>query len=357
MSRAKSLSRASCEVDTCKAYMKRAALHRLKARFVWVVAIVGGLLLAACDQSTMSPGWSGYLEGDFLYVSSPLGGSITRIAVSEGQQVVMGDALFAMDDQAERAALAQAQAQLSVARAQLQNTEKGRRPAELQVTRAQVAQASAQADQARSALARQRALIKQGFASAATLDASEAAARQADAKFAELQAALKVAGLPARHDEQAAAAAQVEAAAHAVEQAQWRLAQKAVLSPANARVSKVFFRVGEFAAGGQPVMSLLPDGAVKALFFVPEAQLSDVPVGARVRVSCDACGEPVVVVVSRVADAPEFTPPVIYSNAQRSKLVYRVEARGDPDASEWPWRPGQPIDVAPADWTPAQDRP
>ncbi|GAA6143657.1 HlyD family efflux transporter periplasmic adaptor subunit [Hydrogenophaga sp. 5NK40-0174] len=320
------------------------------------VAILVAAGLAACEQQSTVPQWSGYAEGEFLYLSSALGGPVTRLAVQEGQQVLTGDALFSLDDQSERAALAQSQAQLAAAKAQWQNTEKGRRPAELAVTRAQLAQARAQTVQAQSALERQQALVKQGFASAATLDAAKAAAQQAAARVVELQAAVTVAGLPARVDEQSAASAQLDAAAQAVEQAQWRLSQKSVSSPVKGRVASVIYRAGEFAGAGQPVVSVLPEGAVKALFFVPEAQLADVPVGARVIVSCDGCGEPVVARVSHVADAPEFTPPVIYSNAQRSKLVYRVEARGESNAEKLHWRPGQPIDVTPADWTPVQDK-
>lgn len=63
---------------------------------------------------------------------------------------------------------------------------------------------------------------------------------------------------------------------------------------------------------------------------------------------CDGCIGPVAARVTRIATQPEFTPPVIYSNAQRSKLVFMVEAQPEP-ADAATLRPGQPLDVRRAD--------
>jgi HlyD family secretion protein len=48
--------------------------------------------------------------------------------------------------------------------------------------------------------------------------------------------------------------------------------------------------------------------------------------------------------VSYVASEAEFTPPVIYSNETRAKLVFLVEARPSADNSPR-LRPGQPVSV------------
>ena len=60
--------------------------------------------------------------------------------------------------------------------------------------------------------------------------------------------------------------------------------------------------------------------------------------------SCDGCKAPVEARVTRVATQPEYTPPVIYSNAQRAKLVFLVEATPVSGAPT-PLRPGLPLDV------------
>ena len=92
------------------------------------------------------------------------------------------------------------------------------------------------------------------------------------------------------------------------------------------------------------MVSLLPPGNIKARFFVPQQDLATIHPGQGVTLSCDGCGAPIAARVSRVATAPEYTPPVIYSNAQRSKLVFMVEAKPSPqDAVRL--KPGQPLDV------------
>jgi len=87
---------------------------------------------------------------------------------------------------------------------------------------------------------------------------------------------------------------------------------------------------------------------------VPEAQIASLGVGQAVQLLCDGCGAPLAARVSRIATQPEYTPPVIYSNAQRAKLVFMVEARAS--AADAPrLRPGQPLEVrlAPASTAPS----
>ena len=312
-----------------------------RRRFLFLV-VAGSL--AACGQPAAT-GWSGYAEGDYVYLAAPIAGRLDRLAVRAGDQVRQGAPLFALDALAEQAAADEAQARVKASDAQAENIAKGRRPEELAVIRAQLEQARAQAVLARSAWQRQKELVDRGFVSAAQLDSAAATLRQADAKVAELENALRVATLPARNDERVAAQAQAESARQSLRQSEWRVAQKQQSAPTDAQVAEVFYRQGEYVAAGQPVLSLLPPGSLKARFYVPEDQLAQISLGQGVRLSCDGCGEPVAARISRIGTAPEFTPPVIYSNAQRARLVYLVEVRPEPAAAVR-LRPGQPLDVA-----------
>jgi HlyD family secretion protein len=189
------------------------------------------------------------------------------------------------------------------------------------VTRAQ--QALVQVD-----LRRQQDLHAQGFIAPARLDDARTALTQADARAAELSAA----------------SAQAEAASQALSQARWREQQTQQTAPVAARVSDTYFRQGEWVPAGQPVLALLPAGAVKARFFVPETEIATLAPGQAVTLHCDGCGAPIAARITLLASEAEYTPPVIYSNAQRAKLVFRVEARPAlADAARL--RPGQPIEV------------
>ncbi len=308
------------------------------------------LLVGACTP-TPPAGWSGYVEGDYIYLSSPLGGTLTTLTVRAGDQAAQGATLFALDTDAEQAARKEGDARLNRAQAAAANLAKGRRADEVAVVRAQLTQAQAQAQQANTDLAREEQLVSQGFISPARRDSLRTLLSQAQARVNELQAQLRVAQLPARSDERAAALADTEAAGQAVKQLAWREAQKARTAPVNALVADTFFRVGEWVAAGQPVVSLLPSTQVKVRFFVAQEQLASLQLGAPVQIRCDGCKAPVAAKVSFIANRAEYTPPVIYSNAQRAKLVFMLEARPDPKDAVL-FKPGQPVDVSPSPGSP-----
>ncbi len=308
---------------------------------LWVCALLG--LLAGCSPP-QTASWSGYAEGDYVYIAAPLAGRLDLLAVRPGQAVIKNSVLFTLDAEAERAASAEAAARLANAQAQAANLDKGRRTDEVAVSQAQLAQAQANAALAQDELARQQQLVARGFISRSRLESASAAASQAHAHVAELTAALRVARLPARPDERAATQASANAAAEALRQSQWRVVQKQQTAPTDALVSDVFFRTGEFVAAGQPVLSLLPPANVKVRFFVPESELAKLKPDQSLSLSCDGCAASIAAHVTRVAAQAEYTPPVIYSNAQRAKLVFMVEAYPDQPARA-SLRPGQPVDV------------
>lgn len=328
--------------------------HRLLARsgrpFIphLVPALVLASTLTACGDAPTA-GWAGYVEGDPVYVSAPVAGTLTTLSVTRGQTVVAGAALFRLDDSLAGAAREESDARLAAARAEAADATKGRRRDEIAVTRAQLVQARAQAERAQAELVREQALRAQDFISRSRLDDAATAVRQARARVEELQAALRVAELPARSDAQAAAQAGAEAARQVRAQTLWRERQAAQYAPVAALVADTFFRPGEYVAAGQPVLALLPPAARKALFFVAEAERGALAVGQGVTLRCDGCGAPIAARISHLGVQAEYTPPVIYSNAQRARLVFRVEAMPVAAADALRLHPGQPLDVLPAE--------
>lgn len=314
-------------------------------RSVFLLSVLGVLsgALTACKDNA-APSWSGYAEGDYVYVAAPLPGRLEAVAVVAGQTVRQGDALFRLEAESEAATRAEAMRRLASASAQAANLDSGKRSAEIAVIRAQLAQAQASAKLASDDLERQQKLLTQGFVAQARVDDAVTTQQLTRAHVDELQAALQVAQLPARDDERSSARANVEAAREVLHENQWRADQKQQAAPVQAEVSDVFYQPGEYIAAGQPVVALLPAGNIKARFFVPEADLAPLRLGQAVRLRCDACASPITAHISRIATQPEYTPPVIYSNEQRSKLVYMIEALPDP-ARATELKPGQPLDI------------
>ena len=110
-------------------------------------------------------------------------------------------------------------------------------------------------------------------------------------------------------------------------QAETRLARRRVSAPANAKVQDVFFRAGEVVNAGQPVLSLLPPQNLRLRFYVPEPVLATFALGQTVAVACDSCPAGIEAKVSFISREAEYTPPVIFSEQERAKLVFRIEAR------------------------------
>jgi len=97
-------------------------------------------------------------------------------------------------------------------------------------------------------------------------------------------------------------------------------------------------------AAGRPVVVLLPPQNIKVRAFVPEPRIGAIRVGEPVRVAVDGVSEPLIGKVSYIFPRAEFTPPVIYSQESRSKLVFMIEAVFDPETAV-KLHPGQPVDV------------
>ncbi|KWA82904.1 secretion protein HlyD [Burkholderia ubonensis] len=307
--------------------------------------LAAGIALAACGQRADERAtYQGYVEGEFVYLSSSQSGTLTQLAVQRGQSVAANTPAFALEAVDETAALQQAQHQLAAAQAQLADLRTGKRPPEVNVTKAQLAQAVAQAGKAADQLARDERQYRAGGISAQQLDDSRTAARTSAAQVRELRSQVDVARLPGRSQQIAAQAAQVDAAQAAVAVAQWKLDQKRVAAPAAGRVYDTLYRLGEWVQAGSPVVQMLPPQNVKVRFFVPEAAVASLAPGRAVAIHCDGCAADVPARITYVSSQAEYTPPVIYSNESRTKLVFMIEAR--PAVADAPkLHPGQPVAV------------
>jgi HlyD family secretion protein len=121
-----------------------------------------------------------------------------------------------------------------------------------------------------------------------------------------------------------------------------RLARRSVAAPVTGSVQQVYFRPGEMVTASKPIVALLPPGNIKVRFFVPEGVLPRIAYGQSVTVRCDGCSGDLTAKVSFISKTAEFTPPVIYSLEERSKLVFLIEALPVEPGN---LRVGQPVDV------------
>lgn len=307
------------------------------------VLLIAYASISACSSDTKGL-YQGYAEGEYVRVAAPFAGNLNALTVQRGAQVKMGAPLFILEQENERAARAEAENRLQRAEAQLANLKKGRRPSELEAVRAQREQAVAVLKLSQRNLQREEKLAAQGFISKQKLDDARTQLESDRARIAELDAQLTTAGLAARSDEIRAAEADAQAARAVLKQAEWKLAQKTVTAPVSGLVEDTFYVQGEWVPAGSPVVAMLPPQNIKVRFFVPELDLGVLKLGQTMTITCDGCTDGIAAQVSFISSQAEYTPPVIYSKENRTKLVYLVEARTSPQHAVM-LHPGQPVDV------------
>jgi len=305
-------------------------------------ALVAAFLTGCSGNSSRV--FQGYVEGEYVYVASPLGGTLTNLAVARGDQVKAGQLLYELERGSEAAALQQAEKNLAQAQAQLDDLNKGKRPTEIASMEAQLARAQANLTLAADDFARREKLGGQDVVSREELDQARAQRDADQAQVDQLMADLETARLGGREDVVRAAEATVQSQQAALDKSRWSFDQKVQFAPTNAFVQDTLYRPGEWVAAGKPVVQLLPPANLKARFFVPETALSRINAGQAVGVTFDGSRHVYPATVNYISSQAEFTPPVLYNRENRAKLVYMIEARFSPaDAADL--RPGQPVDV------------
>jgi len=272
--------------------------------------------------------FQGYMEGNLVYMAPEESGRIDKMEVEPGDEVKEGQFLFALESSVQIAQRNEAEARLRQAEAQLANLKAAlQRPEQIAVLRAQEERARAQLQFSRNEFERVQTLFQRGISAKAQLDQAKAAFDRDQAALEEAQKQILAAQLTGRSGDIDAAEAAVRAAEAMVKQAETKIAKRRVAAPANAKVQDVFFRAGEVVNAGQPVLSLLPPGNLRVRFYVPETALSALSLGQTVRVACDNCPEKIEARISFISREAEYTPPIIFSEQERAKLVFRVEAR------------------------------
>jgi len=287
------------------------------------------LSLTSCNDDSKNR-FQGYAEGEYVYVATSVAGRLDKLMVSRGQTVEANAPLFALEHENETAEVEQAKAQLG-------DLETGKRQPEIDVLRDQLEQAITAEHLSATQAARDEKQYTIGAISKSQLDTSRSTHKRDKDHVDESRNQLKTGQLPAREK-------QIRAAVAALAQAQWKLSQKSASAGQAALVFDTLFVEGEWVPAGTPVVSLLPPSNIKVRFFVPEETLGRLKTGQAVTIHCDGCAKEVPAQIAYISPEPEFTPPVIYSNETRSKLVFMIEAM--PRAEDATLlHPGQPVEV------------
>ena len=222
-------------------------------------------------------------------LSSSVAGRIAQLHVVEGQFVEVGTLLVELESGPETAALAAAEAEVSVARASLGRSRRGLRVEDLNAITRDADAAASRSELSRGVLER---LENAARAGAATGDEVDRARRQAEAdRFAvEASQARQMSGRTGRREDVLVAMAQLQAAEARRDQARANLDRLRVVAPVAGEVMEIRSRVGEYVVPSPTdAMILLGDTRqLRARLDIDERDISRVRVGAETIVRVDA---------------------------------------------------------------------
>ncbi|HVV69542.1 MAG TPA: HlyD family efflux transporter periplasmic adaptor subunit [Gammaproteobacteria bacterium] len=308
----------------------------------WILLVVILLLLTAgCSRQERL---QGYIEGEYINLSSNYSGILKQLLVSRGDLVKENQLIYVLDSEPEASELSRAEQQLTQAKNTLADLENPQRATILQSIIAQREQAQANLKFSLATLQRYQNLFAQGAISRQQLDQAQSDYQRDLNQVNQYAANLAEAEQGARQNQIKAQTAAVFAAEAAVDQASWELAQKTMYAPAAGRIYDTYYRVGEFVTAQQPVASLLTPDNIYLIFYIPEPDRSKLAVDQTVEFSCDSCEGRFTAKINYISPEAEYTPPVIFSRESRIKLVYRVQARLPLEEAKR-FYPGQPVDV------------
>ncbi|MBO2520791.1 MAG: hypothetical protein CW345_03145 [Firmicutes bacterium] len=223
-----------------------------------------------------------------IRLSPKVSGRVAAVAADVGDTVSRGQLLLSLEKDELEINVAQAEAALMAARANLERVKAGARPEEIEQVRAQVAQAEANLEQARSNLARLRALYEAGAVTQAQLEQAQSQFDVAQAAYTAAANQLELVLQGAREEDRQAAEAQVLQAEAALRLAKLQLSQADLTSPLDGVVADRLVNPNDIIGAGQPAFRIVQIDPVVVRVEVGDRDIIRVRPGARAELTLDA---------------------------------------------------------------------
>ena len=242
------------------------------------------------DSSTVMTE-NAYVRGRVTAIAPQLTGYMTEVPVQDFQEVSEGQVLARLDDRQFRQAVAQAEAALDSARANLAGNAQAIHSAEatIDARRAALASAEAARDTAQASFDRYQRLKDHDVVSTSAYDQATLSLRQAEAGVDQAESAVSVAteALASARLQQDSLTAAVASAEAALARARIDLDNTVIRAPEAGRLGQVSARVGQFVSAGTTLMShVSPETWVIANF--KETQVAGMQPGQPVDFTVDA---------------------------------------------------------------------
>ncbi len=271
-------------------------------------------------------------------------GRVAEVLKDEGDPVAPGEAIARLDAAPYRQEIAQAEAVLSAAQADLQRLAAGYRPEEIAQARAQANQISATLENNRVNAERARQLLEKNASSQQVYDDARTAAIAAEKQLDSAKASLDLMLAGYRVEDIAKARAQVAQATAALEAARIRLSDTTLAAPSAGTIMTRALEPGAIVQPGATVFTLSLDNPVWLRAYVNEPDLGKIHPGMTVEILTDSRpGKPYEGKIGHISPRAEFTPKAVQTESLRATLVYRLRITvANPDNM---LRQGMPVTI------------
>jgi HlyD family secretion protein len=294
------------------------------------LALVAGVLIYSLRRSGSAATIVGLVRATEVRVEPEVDGQLVSITVEKGFHVRTGDVLARLSAVELTAQADQARAALASAIANRNNVYAGVRREQVDSLKAEIAKANARLDYVQAQLARTSKLASQSFEPQQTLDQAENDVASAHADVAEAQANYDAAVAGPTREERAIADAQVLAAAAAVAVLERRLDKMILRAPTDGVVSVIAAEVGENVRAGQPILMVEASGKQWLSFNVREDHLSGLAVGETVSVMRGGAAiESVVTELRPLGVFATWQAERVIGDHDRNTLRLRLDPQGE----------------------------
>ena len=263
--------------------MKNAYKVIIGLAFVAVIIVFSIIMIAKLSHSDSSIIRTGQIEMREYDVASKIPGRIAWIKFDEGDIINAGDQVFKVTDREIRAKVAQAQGAVQSAEAQLNMVNEGARSEQILMAEQKYLADKSQFELASKTYDRMKNLHDQGLISSQEFDGITYKYKAAKAAMEASLSQYNMAKTGARIQEKEMASGQVMRASQAKEEAQAYLDETITYSPWGGIVSKRYLDIGELAATGYPVISIIDTTDIWAELNLTAPDLEKIKIGMTIK--------------------------------------------------------------------------
>lgn len=309
-----------------------------------VVILVVSIYGCGSKENSSSLNATGTIESTNVLVSSKNTGEVKAIFFDEGQKVNIGDTIIAIDHEALNYQLAQAEAGVQIAQAQLELMLKGARSEDIQQAEEMMKQSEINYANAQKDFQRYKQLWESKSISDKQFEDMKSRYEISFAQFNSANENLKKVKKIFRPEEIEQAKGNLKKSQATVSLLKKNINDSYIISPLNGFIVKKFVEPGETVTPMSSLVKISDLSKVELVIYVSEVELGKIKLGQKAVITVDTYPDRTYEgTVTYISPEAEFTPKNVQTKDERTKLVFAVKV--EVPNKDFDLKPGMPADA------------